>query len=763
MQNTRAWLLSAVSAFAAVWAGVLVKAHHAAVLHTLEPGLLCGADGGCGEILSSEWATIGGIAVSAPAIPLFAAIAVLAALVALGRLDPRRVAGLATGAGLVGLAFGGWLLWHMLVDVQHVCRYCLIMDAATAGVLGAGLLLHPDGPAGALREVGAAARRLAELGPELATALAVVIGTATVTLLFPEPTEAATAFVAVDAAGQALPGQAAASGDTRQITIPPGHVEVHFTDTTPILGPPDAPVTIVLFEDFQCPFCRKLTGNLDALRREDPAKVRLAWFHFPMHSACNARPGMVDMHADACGAAVAAECARRQGKFWEYHDRLFADQRLSAEDVVADARELGLDLTAFAACQADPSAREKVVADSEEGRRFNITGTPTWFVNGKRFTGAHPVEALRAITAAILASDDQQQIAVPTEGEVLGDVGARPEAVELAGPRGSFRIDTFEATVVDGVARSLPNREPTRGLPWADAAAACEAAGKRLCAEDEWLTACIGALPVDADGDGTYSDDPQPGRQHPYGPYPQATWCASDRSRTDERPVLTGNHPRCLTPEGVADLEGGLKEWVGLSPSLAALQGGSYFSKDAARCAFHKMNEAPDVRDAANGFRCCSGPAPDVVSLGPPGGRVGDTVQSWSVATLDGGKIDATSLAGKPYILVFWASWCGPCRKELPVLIELYERYHPQGLEVVAVTIDAAAGPAKKFLTEMPLPFQVGFDPQSELMKRFDATSPPTSFFVTRSGKIRQRNVGYDEKGGAAVLEGHIRGLLAAP
>lgn len=757
MKNVRAIVLTLSATFASFWGGVLLDAHRKAMLELALPGGLCEGDGGCADVLSSEWSTIGGVAVSTPAIPLFAAVAVLAALVAVGRANARRIAGLATGASVVGLGFGGWLLYQMLIEIEHVCRYCLVMDGATLAVFLSALFLHDDGPLGALRELPNTLRRLASIGPELGTFGAVVLGTPLITVVFPDPTEASVALEAP------LPGAPSTSGETRKLVIPPGRVEVALSSTTPILGPSDAPVTVVLFEDFQCPFCRRLTGSLDAFRREDPQRVRIAWFHFPMHSACNVREGMTDMHDKACDAAVAAECARRQGKFWEYHDRLFADQRLAPPDLLAHAQQVGLDLTAFAACQSDPSAMQKVLDDTAEGRKFNITGTPTWFINGKRFSGAQPPDALRAIAAAVLSSDAKQEIEVAVDGEVTGPppVGG-PDMVELVGPRGPFTIDTFEASIVDGAARSVPNVAPARGVPWSEADAACKKAGKRLCAEDEWLTACIGAVPVDADGDLLFSDDPQAGRQHPYGPYPQPTWCASARKRAEDV-LVTGNHPRCFTPEGVADLEGNVKEWVGLSPSLAALQGGSYYSGDNARCAFHRSNESPEVRDPANGFRCCKGPAPEVVAVGPDGGRVGEGIRSWSVAGLDGGTIDSAGLAGKPYILVFWASWCGPCRKELPVLVDLYERYRGQGLEIVAVTIDTAAGPAKRFLSEMPLPFLLAIDPRSELMSGLGATSPPTSFFVTRSGKIRQRNVGYDEKGGAAAIEADIRELLAAP
>ena len=111
------------------------------------------------------------------------------------------------------------------------------------------------------------------------------------------------------------------------------------------------------------------------------------------------------------------------------------------------------------------------------------------------------------------------------------------------------------------------------------------------------------------DGDGVFSDERIAGRSHPYGRMPQRTWCATHREKEDTAPVVTGVHPKCVTPDGIYDLEGGLKEWVGLTADDAGLKGGSYWSRDSARCGYFRDTEPPELKDPANGFRCCEGPA----------------------------------------------------------------------------------------------------------------------------------------------------------
>jgi protein-disulfide isomerase len=161
----------------------------------------------------------------------------------------------------------------------------------------------------------------------------------------------------------------------------------------PAKGPATAPVTIVEFSDFECPFCARVVPTLDQVKEKYGDQVRLVFRQFPL-----------DMHPNAAKAAEAALCAQDQGKFWEMHDAMFADQKkLAVADLKATAGTLGLDAAAFGSCLDSGKHAAQVKADLKAGTLAGVSGTPALFVNGRFLNGAVPYETIAEVIDEELA------------------------------------------------------------------------------------------------------------------------------------------------------------------------------------------------------------------------------------------------------------------------------------------------------------------------------------------------------------------------
>src|SRR5262245_6018545 len=175
---------------------------------------------------------------------------------------------------------------------------------------------------------------------------------------------------------------------------PPASLVEVSIDGAPIRGAADAPVTVVEFSDFECPFCKQTHPTLKQLLERYPGKVRLAYRDFPLDS----------IHPQARRAAEAARCAQEQGKFWEYHDVLFTQSpQLAPEDLRRYAAQMGLDVTKFDGCLSTGVHKAAVQRDLDEGNRLGITGTPAFFINGRTLSGAQPLEAFTRLIDQELA------------------------------------------------------------------------------------------------------------------------------------------------------------------------------------------------------------------------------------------------------------------------------------------------------------------------------------------------------------------------
>ncbi|HYK87999.1 MAG TPA: thioredoxin domain-containing protein [Acidobacteriota bacterium] len=156
----------------------------------------------------------------------------------------------------------------------------------------------------------------------------------------------------------------------------------------PVRGPEKAPVTIIEFSDFQCPYCRSFSTTLERVMKEFGSEVRLVYRQFPLN----------EIHPMAEKAAEASLCAQDQGKFWEMHDTMFKDQaNLKVEDLKIKASGLGLDASAFNACLDSGKYAQRIQKDARDGAAAGASGTPSFFVNGRFFNGAIPYEQMATI------------------------------------------------------------------------------------------------------------------------------------------------------------------------------------------------------------------------------------------------------------------------------------------------------------------------------------------------------------------------------
>ena len=181
---------------------------------------------------------------------------------------------------------------------------------------------------------------------------------------------------------------------------PPPILRVEVTvDGAPFKGPAKAPVTIVEFSDFHCPFCRRVLPTLAQLESRYGEKIKLVFRDFPIEN----------LHPGATKAHEAARCANEQGKFWAYHDKLFASPPKSSPEIFTGlAKELGLDISGFENCFDSRKYQAAVKKDLEEGNRLGVTGTPAFFINGRLVSGAQPLEAFARVIDDELARNPVQ-------------------------------------------------------------------------------------------------------------------------------------------------------------------------------------------------------------------------------------------------------------------------------------------------------------------------------------------------------------------
>lgn len=176
-------------------------------------------------------------------------------------------------------------------------------------------------------------------------------------------------------------------------------VEGHNIKESAYMGKKKAPVTIVEYSDFECPFCARGAQTMDQIKEQyvDDGKVKIVFKHFPLA-----------FHKNAQKAGEAAECAGDQGKFWEMHDKMFENQKsLMVDNLKQYAADLGLKADKFNTCLDEGKYAQKVMDDMADGKRNGVSGTPAFFVNDVMVSGAQPIENFKKIIDAYLSGDEE--------------------------------------------------------------------------------------------------------------------------------------------------------------------------------------------------------------------------------------------------------------------------------------------------------------------------------------------------------------------
>jgi protein-disulfide isomerase len=213
----------------------------------------------------------------------------------------------------------------------------------------------------------------------------------------PNGSQAQTAQVVDRAAGPTEPAAQATDAATEE----PKFVRYDIpTDGFPALGPADAPITIVEFSDYQCPFCRRWHQEVyEPLLNAYPGKIRIVYRNLPLTS----------IHPDAQAAAEAAMCAGEQDAYWTYHDKLFGSESLDTQTFVKYAQDLSLNVEKFQSCISDQKYKDAIQADSDFAINMGIRSTPTFFINGLALVGAQPLDVFKQVIDKELAGEIPQQ------------------------------------------------------------------------------------------------------------------------------------------------------------------------------------------------------------------------------------------------------------------------------------------------------------------------------------------------------------------
>ena len=344
----------------------------------------------CDVVLTSRYAVLAGVSLSVWALLYYLAVIALAvAMIVAARASLReRLATVTLLVAAWGLLFSLYMAAIAFGVLNTVCVMCSGLQLVSVGLFAAAWYSRSQLRVASRRRADERARqdRLVLVGSVVAAALLIAI-------------------VGWEAFGRGLQRSDPAAiarqlPDFYRWYLARPIVRVPL-DGGHSRGNASAVVTIVEFSDFECGHCANFHRSVDDVLHRYGQNVRIVFRHFPLDSECNPRLS-VQLHPEACLAAVASECASEQGRFWQYQDVLFNNQqRLGRQSLIEYAKRLGLDETRFATCLDSPAPRARVQNDVTEGAALGVDSTPTVFINGRLVKGALEPELLcAAVTLA---------------------------------------------------------------------------------------------------------------------------------------------------------------------------------------------------------------------------------------------------------------------------------------------------------------------------------------------------------------------------
>jgi protein-disulfide isomerase/uncharacterized membrane protein len=388
-----------------------------------------GQTSGCEDVARSSWSRFAGLPVAAWGLAFYLSLSLLLALALATPLELRDpLSAIVLAALALGLLVDLGLLGVQAAAIHAYCALCILTYALSALALFALLpartgarelapaAARPEGRLalvgwglGTLALAGFVLAAEAGLGARGAPRQAHLLGT-------PAPPAAAAESSAAPPApvipGPVVPGATTAPEDAAywkqraealQATLDdPRKLEGYFAEkaqrefessapvkidvaSAPIKGPATAPVKVVEFSDFMCPFCRNLAAALSQFVPQAGGRVAIHFMNYPLDNTCNPKLPRAT-HPGACNLALGAICAQYQGKFDAYHDRVFSAELSNPQpaDVARLAAEAGLNAAAIEGCLDDPKTKADLAAQIAEANRLQITATPTLYVNGKK-------------------------------------------------------------------------------------------------------------------------------------------------------------------------------------------------------------------------------------------------------------------------------------------------------------------------------------------------------------------------------------------